>query len=147
MDPMTVSQEIGAKRRRATLGFLFTCDHYLVTAMTTFMQMLTVSKAKAGFSGIAREVIHTKKPVIVRDPNDHRLLCVDYLAGYTAKTSLCLGNCKHLHESGHSGDQIMVTCEQKSKSSPPALSPNFLADRHRIHGIRGESKAKQNPAS
>src|ERR1035438_7560549 len=83
----------------------------------------------------------------VRDPNDHRLLCVDYLAGYTAKTSLCLGNCKHLHESGHSGDQIMVTCEQKSKSSPPALSPNFLADRHRIHGIRGESKAKQNPAS
>jgi|CZKI01.1.fsa_nt_gi hypothetical protein len=69
MDPMTVSQEIGAKRRRATLGFLFTCDHYLVTAMTTFMQMLTVSKAKAGFSGIAREVIHTKKPVIVRVPH------------------------------------------------------------------------------
>jgi hypothetical protein len=33
------------------------------------MNMLTVSKAKAGFSGIAREVIHTKKPVIVRVPH------------------------------------------------------------------------------
>jgi hypothetical protein len=34
-----------------------------------FMNMLTVSKAKAGFSGIAREVIHSKQPVIVRVPH------------------------------------------------------------------------------
>lgn len=49
--------------------FLFPLDRYLVTFMTTFMQMLTVSKAKAGFSGIARGVIRTKKPVIVRVPH------------------------------------------------------------------------------
>ncbi len=33
------------------------------------MNMLTVSKAKAGFSGIAREVIHSRQPVIVRVPH------------------------------------------------------------------------------
>ncbi len=37
--------------------------------MTTFMTMLTVSKAKAQFSGIARKVVSSKKPVIVRVPN------------------------------------------------------------------------------
>ena len=37
--------------------------------MTIYMNMLTVSKAKAGFSGIAREVIHSKQPVIVRVPH------------------------------------------------------------------------------
>ena len=31
--------------------------------------MLTVSKAKATFSGIARKVVRTKKPVIVRVPD------------------------------------------------------------------------------
>lgn len=31
--------------------------------------MLTVSKAKAKFSGIARNVVRSKKPVIVRVPN------------------------------------------------------------------------------
>ena len=33
------------------------------------MNMLTVSKAKAQFSGIARKVVSSKKPVIVRVPN------------------------------------------------------------------------------
>lgn len=33
------------------------------------MNMLTVSKAKAGFSGIARKVVRSKKPVIVRVPD------------------------------------------------------------------------------
>ena len=33
------------------------------------MHMLTVSKAKAQFSGIARKVVSSKKPVIVRVPN------------------------------------------------------------------------------
>jgi hypothetical protein len=37
--------------------------------VTILMNMLTVSKAKAGFSGIAREVIHSKQPVIVRVPH------------------------------------------------------------------------------
>ena len=37
--------------------------------MTTFMSMLTVSKAKAQFSGIARKVVHSRKPVIVRVPD------------------------------------------------------------------------------
>jgi len=44
-------------------------DHFLVMCVTIYMKMLTVSKAKAGFSGIAREVIHTKKAVIVRVPH------------------------------------------------------------------------------
>jgi hypothetical protein len=44
-------------------------DHFLVTWMTTAMRMLTVSKAKATFSGIARSVVRSKKPVIVRVPN------------------------------------------------------------------------------
>jgi hypothetical protein len=33
------------------------------------MNLLTVSKAKAQFSGIARKVVRSKKPVIVRVPN------------------------------------------------------------------------------
>ena len=33
------------------------------------MNLLTVSKAKAQFSGIAREVVRSKRPVIVRVPN------------------------------------------------------------------------------
>jgi len=33
------------------------------------MNMLTVSKAKAQFSGIARKVVRSKKPVIVRVPD------------------------------------------------------------------------------
>jgi hypothetical protein len=33
------------------------------------MDMLTLSKAKAQFSGIARKVVRSKKPVIVRVPN------------------------------------------------------------------------------
>jgi hypothetical protein len=33
------------------------------------MKMLTVSKAKAQFSGIARNVVRSKKPVIVRVPD------------------------------------------------------------------------------
>jgi hypothetical protein len=37
--------------------------------MTNFVKMLTVSKAKATFSGIARNVVRSKKPVIVRVPN------------------------------------------------------------------------------
>jgi hypothetical protein len=37
--------------------------------MTKDMNMLTVSKAKAGFSGIARKVVRSKKPVIVRVPD------------------------------------------------------------------------------
>jgi hypothetical protein len=41
----------------------------MVTVMTTRMKMMTVSKAKATFSGIARTVVRSKKPVIVRVPN------------------------------------------------------------------------------
>lgn len=33
------------------------------------MNMLTVSKVKAHFSGIARQVVRSQKPVIVRVPN------------------------------------------------------------------------------
>ena len=33
------------------------------------MNMLTVSKAKAQFSGIARKVVRSRKPVLVRVPN------------------------------------------------------------------------------
>ena len=36
--------------------------------MTSLMNLLTVSKAKAQFSGIARKVIRSKQPVIVRVP-------------------------------------------------------------------------------
>jgi hypothetical protein len=44
-------------------------DQNLVINMTWFMKMLTVSKAKAQFSGIARKVVRSKKPVIVRVPD------------------------------------------------------------------------------
>jgi hypothetical protein len=37
--------------------------------MTYLMTMLTVSKAKAQFSGIARKVVRSRKPVIVRVPD------------------------------------------------------------------------------
>jgi hypothetical protein len=37
--------------------------------MTIHVKMLTVSKAKATFSGIARNVVRSKKPVIVRVPD------------------------------------------------------------------------------
>jgi hypothetical protein len=37
--------------------------------MTKRVKMLTVSKAKATFSGIARNVVRSKKPVIVRVPD------------------------------------------------------------------------------
>jgi len=37
--------------------------------MTICVKMLTVSKAKATFSGIARNVVRSKKPVIVRVPD------------------------------------------------------------------------------
>jgi len=37
--------------------------------MTTLVNMLTVSKAKAKFSGIARKVVRSRKPVIVRVPD------------------------------------------------------------------------------
>jgi len=37
--------------------------------MTTIVKMLSVSTAKATFSGIARNVVRSKKPVIVRVPN------------------------------------------------------------------------------
>ena len=36
--------------------------------MTSSMEMLTVSKAKAGFSRLTRRVIKQRKPVIVRTP-------------------------------------------------------------------------------
>lgn len=38
---------------------------------TTPMTTLTVSKAKAGFSGIARKVIKTKQPVMVKTPTGY----------------------------------------------------------------------------
>jgi hypothetical protein len=44
-------------------------DHLLVMDVTILVKMLTVSKAKATFSGIARNVVRSKKPVIVRVPN------------------------------------------------------------------------------
>ena len=44
-------------------------DHLLVISVTNVMNMLTVSKAKAQFSGIARKVVRSKRPVIVRVPN------------------------------------------------------------------------------
>ncbi len=37
--------------------------------MTLSMNMLTVSRAKAEFSGIARRVVRSKKPVVVRVPS------------------------------------------------------------------------------
>jgi hypothetical protein len=44
-------------------------DQFLVTDMTSGVKMLTVSTAKAKFSGIARNVVRSKQPVIVRVPN------------------------------------------------------------------------------
>ena len=44
-------------------------DRFMVTVMTKFVNMLTVSKAKATFSGIARKVVRSKNPVIVRVPD------------------------------------------------------------------------------
>ena len=44
-------------------------DHFPVMWMTRIVKMLTVSKAKAGFSGIARSVLRSRRPVIVRVPN------------------------------------------------------------------------------
>jgi hypothetical protein len=38
---------------------------------TSRMTTLTVSKAKAGFSGIARRVIKTKQPVMVKTPTGY----------------------------------------------------------------------------
>ena len=54
----------GAIDRRCTV-----LDLFLVTVMTNWVKMLTVSKAKATFSGIARKVVRSKKPVIVRVPD------------------------------------------------------------------------------
>jgi hypothetical protein len=45
-----------------------TLDQFLVTIKTIGMKMLTVSKAKAGFSKVARTVIKTREPVVVRTP-------------------------------------------------------------------------------
>jgi hypothetical protein len=44
-------------------------DQLLVMLLTCAMKLLTVSKAKAQFSGIARNVVRSKKPVIVRVPD------------------------------------------------------------------------------
>jgi hypothetical protein len=44
-------------------------DQLLVMLLTYPMKLLTVSKAKAQFSGIARNVVRSKKPVIVRVPD------------------------------------------------------------------------------
>lgn len=52
------------RARRATA-----LDQIMVMPMTQCMNMLTVSKAKAHFSGIARRVVRSRKPVIVRVPN------------------------------------------------------------------------------
>lgn len=41
----------------------------MVMVMTSCMNLLTVSRAKAQFSGIARRVVRSKKPVIVRVPS------------------------------------------------------------------------------
>ena len=38
-------------------------------SVTSVMNLLTVSKAKAQFSGIARKVVRSNRPVIVRVPN------------------------------------------------------------------------------
>jgi hypothetical protein len=43
-------------------------DQKQVNDMTRNMDMLTVSKAKAGFSRVTRRVIKTRQPVIVRTP-------------------------------------------------------------------------------
>jgi hypothetical protein len=44
-------------------------DQNVVIVMTHGMDMLSVSKAKAKFSGIARRVVRSRKPVIVRVPD------------------------------------------------------------------------------
>jgi hypothetical protein len=51
------------------LKILSEFDHVLVTPMTASVKMLTVSKAKANFSGIARNIARFMKPVIVRVSN------------------------------------------------------------------------------
>ena len=43
-------------------------DQIMVSILTYATEMLTVSKAKAQFSGIARNVVRSKEPVIVRVP-------------------------------------------------------------------------------
>lgn len=44
-------------------------DHLLVMSVAGALNLLTVSKAKAQFSGIARKVMRSKRPVIVRVPD------------------------------------------------------------------------------
>jgi len=46
-------------------------DYFMVRGKTINMTTLTVSKAKAGFSGIARRVIKTKQPVMVKTPTGY----------------------------------------------------------------------------
>jgi hypothetical protein len=41
----------------------------LVSVILTVMQLLTVSKAKAGFSGLARRIIKKRETVVVRTPH------------------------------------------------------------------------------
>ena len=43
----------------------------MVTSKTTRMTTLTVSEAKATFSGVTRRVIKTKNPVLVRTPTGY----------------------------------------------------------------------------
>jgi hypothetical protein len=50
-------------------GVAAVLDQLLVMPLTCPMKLLTVSNAKAQFSGIARNVVRSKKPVIVRVPD------------------------------------------------------------------------------
>lgn len=43
----------------------------IAAAALSSMTTLTVSEAKAGFSGIARQVIKTKQPVMVKTPTGY----------------------------------------------------------------------------
>jgi hypothetical protein len=55
----------------ALLGVSTPLDYFMVRIKTKHMTTLTVSKAKAEFSGIARRVIKTKQPVMVKTPTGY----------------------------------------------------------------------------
>ena len=63
---LSVAKSVSPEVFQERVAFL---DRFLVMSMTNAMNMLTVSKAKAQFSGIARNVVRSKKPVIVRVPD------------------------------------------------------------------------------
>lgn len=67
--PLRLCVKNSVDRRIVYAGLLL--DASLVMCVTIPMTTLTVSKAKAQFSGIARKVIKTKQPVMIKTPTGY----------------------------------------------------------------------------